>query len=719
MKKIFLIFTVLVACISPQIGDANPTSMRTSFESMKNDMSQQMDRTRQEQQEKMAQMEKEAKAQMEKLRQEAEAKRQSYNAKLDELRQKNPEAFANIGRSFDEYIQNTPFENCEPGYSSIRCTTVNNKTYSAWACTLKSNVTKEKMNADVQKHCSTNRRALTFEPKIPDTTPTVATAQVRELTKEEEVNAYAEYPADENSDFMAAKQQDKRDWENPEYDTPEPADVAATPSVDKSASALLAQSAKQSEKQKENTQKAKQDSMLAAAFKKYCDDEGYTLAPGAHGADLPGAVYGTYTAQCGGSSSNITLTCYKKKKNVSFSPADLGHYCSPETTNQFKLVESSAGRPSFHIRNCRATDKKSINATDCKISVGGQYSDVKCDNDKGYWLNATSTACEKQGRQETNKKCTPEQLKQLNAKSGKLYYYAETPNTQYCGITTCNDNYVIDNSQQQEKCVCPKTDEFIETGGKCVRKTNLINIIGKVIDSDTKQPIKWVTVTYDEGKKNKEGKIKYGILKTGGNGMFNIDVIAGTTVKFEHNDYLVGEIQNAAPDTTAEVKLTPKSSEYLLFQGIVMDQETITPIPKAKIKYNKETITADENGKFDIRAPKDTVITFQAPGYNDREWKLEYETFEITEVPMTKTDKAAKNADLQKLCEKDGKSKWNKTLKSCNCNDKGAFFDETDGCTTATAEYNTSKEQLDTLYKQFQAQLASIKNATPQTADEQ
>lgn len=652
--------------------------------------------------------------------------RKRSDDKIAELKERSAETFAKLEQSYNDFIKDTPFVNCVPGWSYLECKQVNNLQKSTWSCHLKPGITAQKMSSDVEAYCKQKSDAFEYDPledndfEEPESEENNngrirMAAQTTELRPEEEVNAHAESPADGNSDFMAAQQQDKRDWENPAYGTPEPADVATTPSVDKSASALLAQSAKQ----KENTQKAKQDSMLAAAFKKYCDDEGYTLAPGAHGADLPGAVYGTYTAQCGGSSSNITLTCYKKKKNVSFSPADLDHYCSPETTNQFKLVESSAGRPSFHIRNCRATDKKSINATDCKISVGGQYSDVKCDNDKGYWLNATSTACEKQGRQETNQKCTPEQLKQLNAKSGKLYYNAETPNTQYCGITTCNDNYIIDNSQQQEKCVCPKTDEFIETGGKCVRKTNLINIIGKVIDSNTKQPIKWVTVTYDEGKKDKEGKIKYGILKTGGNGMFNIDVIAGTTVKFEHNDYLVGEIQNAAPDTTAEVKLTPKSSEYLLFQGIVMDQETITPIPKAKIKYNKETITADENGKFDIRAPKDTVITFQAPGYNDREWKLEYETFEITEVPMTKTDKAAKNADLQKLCEKDGKGKWNKTLKSCNCNDKGAFFDETDGCTTATAEYKTSKEQLDRLYEQFQAQLASIKNATPQPADEQ
>lgn len=221
------------------------------------------------------------------------------------------------------------------------------------------------------------------------------------------------------------------------------------------------------------------------------------------------------------------------------------------------IAQDATRKAEKNKKNCTPAQRNKINATDCKISPDGKYSDIKCDNQKGYRLNANSTACEKSSRQETNKKCTQEQLTQLNAQSGKLYYYAETPNTQYCGITQCKNNFVINNDKPQEKCVCPTEKGFEEKEGKCVKKndTNTINIIGTVVDGDStnKQPIKWVYIKYDEGKKNP------GQMRTGGNGKFNIDVIPGTTVTFEHTDYKTQTATFDIKTESIEIQMTHKS----------------------------------------------------------------------------------------------------------------------------------------------------------------
>lgn len=624
MKKLFLIFTVLFTCALPVSGFGDiVTNNRNTFNNLTQEFSNtftqfqtesqdKMQQLRREQQEKMEKVRREQQEKMEKMRREQQEKmdqlKQQYNAKLNELKEKAPEAFRDIELSFNEYIRNTPFENCDLGYSSIKCYKDNNKTYSAWACTLKPGITKEKMNQDVQKHCSTTRQELEFKPDIPETTDTDSTetdnesvrltAQVEELSPENEVTAHAEHNANADFDFMAAQKQEQetKDW-NTNYNVSDetPASTPA-PTPNKSASAMIAQDA---------TRKAE-----------------------------------------------------KNKKT-----------CTPAQRNK-------------------------INATNCKISPDGKYSDIVCKN--GFEL-----------------------------KDGKCIKKSDTPD---------------------------KT--------KKSAKPELINITATVVIKGTDTPIGGVDIKYDEGKKDKEGNIKYGKHRTDNSGLFAIDIVPNSTVTFTHKMYKdTNETFSATikKSDNKKINMTPTEAttentqlqtlcekdkkgtwnktsgkcnckgknttfdktkgciepENLQRGGNVIDEKG-NPMPNVTIKYGNKKIQTDKDGRFDITAPKGTTITFTAKGYKDIKETLD-EARPNWDIDMEPTDKAANNAEKQKLCEKDGKGEWKPKLNKCNCKDKKAFFDETDGCTTATTEYTNAEDALKTLYEQFNTQLEIIKNQnTPQ-----
>lgn len=701
MKKLFLIFTVLFTCALPVSGFGVLNDFDAKFQEFQTRQQQQLQRFQARQQQQYNDFQS-------RNQQEIAQFRKRSDDKIAEIKKKSKEAFEKLEQAYNDFIKGTPFENCIPGWSYLECKQVNNLSKSTWSCKLKSGITAQKMNSDVEAYCTQKSEAFEYDPLD--------------------------------------------DFEEPENEEDEDGRVRITATVEEIPEELKTNTYKQdttnSNTPTAKTLKTSNDLMLKSAFQKYCDDEGYTVKSSTRETNLPGAVYGTYNAQCNAPTSIITITCYKKKKNVTFSPADLAHYCSQEKTNQFELTENPNARPSTHIRDCNTNEKKAINATDCKISPDGKYSDIKCDTQKGYWLNANLTACEKSGRQETNKKCTQEQLTQLNAQSGKLYYYAETPNTQYCGITQCKNNFVINNDDPQEKCVCPSNNGFELKDGKCVKKndTNTINIIGTVVDGDStnKQPIKWVYIKYDEGKKNP------GQMRTGGNGKFNIDVIPGTTVTFEHTDYKTQTAQFNIKTESIEIQMVPKEetknkaalqalcedgnkgtwnktsedckckdktatfntskgcvpAELLSLKGTVQDAEQ-KPMPNVKIKFGKQSTQTDASGNFELQAIQGTQITFSHKGYKDYEYTLTATNTTYT-ATMEPTDKAANNAKKQTLCEKNGKGEWKPKLNKCNCKGK-AFFDGDEGCIESTQDFLDEQAKLNSLYEQFTAQLDKIK----------
>ena len=767
MKKLFLIFTVLFTCSLPVSGfgdvvtnnrkelDQFTNRLQNQFTGFTSNLKQYSTDFQTRNQQEYADFQ--ARSQ-----QEISNFRKRSDDKIAEIKRKSAEAFEKLEQAYNDFIKGTPFENCIPGWSYLECKQVNNLSKSTWSCKLKSGITAQKMSSDVEAYCATKTNAFEYDPlddfeepeNEEDSGRVRMTAQVEEIPEELKTNT-----TQQSGQGAPYATQQNNSWNTNYEDSDEIQETENTIKPDKSVVSQLG-TKKTAPKQ---TDSKTRTALLSKAYSKYCDDEGYT--PSHPTTDL-GERYATKpTIDCSGEKGKVTLNCYKIKDiRQSLNQEDLKHFCSPDTITNFTI--KTVTRPNTHIRKCKANEKKSINATDCKISADGKYSDIECDHQKGYWLNATSTACEKSGRQETNKKCTPDQLNQLNAKSGKLYYYAETPNTQYCGITKCNDNYVIDNSQQQEKCVCPTTNnEFELKDGKCIKKSDtpektkksakpeLINITATVVIKGTDTPIGGVDIKYDEGKKDKEGNIKYGKHRTGNSGLFAIDIVPGSTVTFTHKMYKdTNETFSATikQSDNKKINMTPTEAttentqlqtlcekdkkgtwnktsgkcnckgnnttfdktkgciepENLQRGGNVIDEKG-NPMPNVTIKYGNKKIQTDKDGRFDITAPKGTTITFTAKGYKDIKETLD-EARPNWDIDMEPTDKAANNAEKQKLCEKDGKGEWKPKLNKCNCKDKKAFFDETDGCTTATTEYTNAESALETLYEQFKTQLETI-----------
>ena len=607
MKKVILtLFSVLFTCTLSTIGYGN--DFATKHEIFTNNVRENMQNLTASNTAKIAE-----------LKQKSQDKINQFRSKSDneiaELKQKSAQEFAKLEKQYNDFIKDTPFENCVPGWSYLECKQLNGTQTSTWSCSLKPGITSDKMISDVESYCAKNgvKKSINYDPMESYTPgPQLVTASI----------AHDPVNTDNISSIVAATPTEKKAWENPDnpVDITPDTETSTTDITDKSASTLLSSQSTPSKQPIVKNNTDKKNSMLKNAFEKYCDSEGYTPPENSPGADLPGIAHGTYKEQCSDDNPKVTITCYKKKKNVTYDAKDLQNFCFQGKTNSFELSHNTADRPENQIKDCNATEKKKIDALSCKISVDGKYSDIKCD---------------------------------------------ETKNME-------------------------------EQNGKCKKHSDLINIIGEIIDSETKNPINWVHIQYDEGKKNP------GQMRTGSNGLFNIDVIPGTNVIFTHNNYITLTTTFNDAGKPDPIKMTPKTSEYLRFEGVVMDEDKIIPIPNATLKYNNKKTKTDENGKFDIKVPKDTIITFQATDYEDREWKLEFEGTQVIEIPMKRTEKKQINDSLLALCNKNGK--WNETLDKCNCN-KGYFFDETNGCVTSTTDYQESSEKLDTLYNQFKNQL--------------
>lgn len=593
MKKIFLIFTVLFTCALPVSGFGDIiTNNRDTFNNLTQGFSNKFTQFQTESQDKMEKMRREQQEKMDQLK-------QKYDTKLNELKEKAPEAFRDIELSFAEYIRNTPFENCDLGYSSIKCYKDNNKTYSAWACTLKPGITKEKMNQDVQKHCSTIRQELEFNPDIPETTnandtetdeendtPIRMNAQVEELSPEDEVTAHAEHNANTDFDFMAAQKQEQetKDWNTNYEDSDKTPDSAPAPTQDKSASAMIAQEA---------TRKAEQN----------------------------------------------------KQK------------CTPAQRNK-------------------------INATDCKISADGKYSDIVCKN--GYTKNTDGTKCEK----------------------------SDTPDKKLIKIS----GIVIDATSENEQTIGGVRIKYDE--GKTDKDGNkkyaqhqtgnngrfAINIVPGSTITFTHKMYQEITTTYSVATKDEKIKMSP-TAETVRNQ--ELQELCETDNK---GTWIKTSGQCNCKDKTAifdETKgcVPPKNLQR---GGNVIDEKG-NPMPNVTIKYGNKIIQTDKDGRFDITAPKGIVITLSAKGYEDIKITLD-EDCPNCDIDMTPTEKSANNAKKKELCEKDGpnQGKWNETLKTCNCKGK-AFFDEDEGCVESTQDFIDDQNKLNQLYEQFKEQLETIK----------
>lgn len=427
------------------------------------------------------------------------------------------------------------------------------------------------------------------------------------------------------------------------------------------------------------------DALLSKAYSKYCDDEGYTPSGfpthyGANYADQP-------TIDCSGEKGKVTLNCYKIKDiQQSLNQEDLKHFCSPDKITNFTI--KTVTRPSTHIRKCKADEKKSINATDCKISAGGKYSDIECKN--GYTKNADETKCEK----------------------------SDTPDKKVKSELIKISGIVIDKTSQDEQTIGGvrikynegKKDKDGETKYALHQTGNngrfAINIVpGSTITFTHKMYEDKTTDPYSAETKD----VKIEMSPT------------AETVKDRNQQKLCEKNKKGTWNKTKkECNCKDKTAtfdetrgcvlaEEFKFEGVVQDKNS-TPIPDVKVKYGNQSTTTDTQGKFTLNAPKDTEIVFSYKGYKNYTHKLTANAENQT-ITMEPTDKAANNAEKKELCEAEGPNKgtWNETLKTCKCKGK-AFFDEDKGCVESTEEYTNAESALETLYEQFTEQLETIKN---------
>ncbi|MBR2510880.1 MAG: hypothetical protein IKB59_01790 [Alphaproteobacteria bacterium] len=341
MKKIFLIFTVLFTCALPVSGFGDVvTNNRKEFGQFTNRLQDQFTsftsnlkqystdfqaRNQQEYADFQARSQQEfadfearsqqeyadfqARSQQEfadfeaRSQQEISNFRKRSDDKIAEIKKKSKEAFEKLEQAYNDFIKGTPFENCIPGWSYLECKQVNNLSKSTWSCKLKSGITAQKMSSDVEAYCATKTNAFEYDPlddfeepeNEEDSGRVRMTAQVEELSPEDEVNAYAEYDPSQDSQGAPYATQQNNSWNTNYNDSDETPDSAPAPTQDKSASAMIAQDA---------TRKAEKN----------------------------------------------------KQK-------------------------------------CTLAQRNKINATDCKISADGKYSDIVCKN--GYTKNTDGTKCEK------------------------------------------------------------------------------------------------------------------------------------------------------------------------------------------------------------------------------------------------------------------------------------------------------------------------------------
>ena len=168
------------------------------------------------------------------------------------------------------------------------------------------------------------------------------------------------------------------------------------------------------------------------------------------------------------------------------------------------IAQDATRKAEKNKKNCTLAQRNKINATDCKISPDGKYSDIVCKN--GFEL-----------------------------KDGKCIKKSDTPD---------------------------KT--------KKSAKPELINITATVVIKGTDTPIGGVDIKYDEGKKDKEGNIKYGKHRTGNSGLFAIDIVPGSTITFTHKMYqdITTSYSVATKDVKIEMSPTAETTNNTNLQAL-------------------------------------------------------------------------------------------------------------------------------------------------------
>ena len=427
------------------------------------------------------------------------------------------------------------------------------------------------------------------------------------------------------------------------------------------------------------------NTLLSKAYSKYCDDEGYT--PSRNTTELGERYAAKPTIDCSGEKGKVTLNCYKIKDiQQSLNQEDLKHFCSPDTITNFTI--KTVTRPSTHIRKCKADEKKSINATDCKISAGGKYSDIECKN--GYTKNADETKCEKSD--------TPDKkVKTELIKISGIVIDATSKDEQTIGGVRIKYNEGKKDKDGKEKYALHQTGN----NGRFA-----INIVpGSTITFTHKMYEDKTTESYSAETKD----VKIEMSPT------------AETVKDRNQQELCEKDKKGTWNKTKkECNCKGKNTifndtqgcvdaEEFKFEGVVQDTNS-TPIPDVKVKYGNQSTTTDAEGKFTLNAPKDTEIVFSYKGYKNQTYTLTADTTNKT-IIMDPTEKSANNAEKKELCETDGPNKgtWNETLKTCKCKGK-AFFDEDKGCVESTQDFIDDQNKLNQLYEQFTEQLETIKN---------
>jgi hypothetical protein len=125
-----------------------------------------------------------------------------------------------------------------------------------------------------------------------------------------------------------------------------------------------------------------------------------------------------------------------------------------------------------------------------------------------------------------------------------------------------------------------------------------------------------------------------------------------------------------------------------------------------RAKCLKQRNTKYENGRcictssdFEMHKDNNCYYTSEA---------LERESDAMEEADYEEELKQQDIETRKKLCTDKNHGNWNEKKEKCECKDKKQFFDDDKGCVDATSEYNTAKQQLDTLKTQYDTKVKEI-----------
>ena len=125
-----------------------------------------------------------------------------------------------------------------------------------------------------------------------------------------------------------------------------------------------------------------------------------------------------------------------------------------------------------------------------------------------------------------------------------------------------------------------------------------------------------------------------------------------------------------------------------------------------RAKCLKQRNTKYENGRcictssdFEMHKDNNCYYTSEA---------LERESDAMEEADYEEELKQQDIETRKKLCTDKNRGNWNEKKEKCECTDKKQFFDDDKGCVDATSEYNTAKQQLDTLKTQYDTKVKEI-----------